>query len=166
MFLFAKKKGVESYKCKTWSPALQRRQHVRAINPRLSFLEEGGGEVANVAQLLSPFSFLGRELAFSGIKDIVKEYFPAVKLFDYTWFYHWTQRRNINRLPHPYLPFLSPGIKSCSSEIWFLRISKNLFHWKMEERATGTAILYLDIWDCIFFHKWQNHCPGQQRWNL
>ena len=56
---------------------------MRAINPRLSFLEEGGGGEANVAQLLSPFSFLGRELAFSGIKDIVKEYFPAVKLFDY-----------------------------------------------------------------------------------
>ena len=53
--------------------------------PKIEFFGGGvgcGGE-ANVAQLLSPFSFLGRELAFSGIKDIVKEYFPAVKIFDY-----------------------------------------------------------------------------------
>ena len=50
--------------------------------PKIEFFG-GGGREANVAQLLSPFSFLGRELAFSGIKDIVKEYFPAVKLFDY-----------------------------------------------------------------------------------
>ena len=52
--------------------------------PKIEFFGGGGvGGEANVAQLLSPFSFLGRELAFSGIKDIVKEYFPAVKLFDY-----------------------------------------------------------------------------------
>ena len=50
--------------------------------PKIEFFGGGGGE-ANVAQLLSPFSFLGRALTFSGIKDIVKEYFPAVKLFDY-----------------------------------------------------------------------------------
>ena len=53
--------------------------------PKIEFFGGGGrgGREASVAQLLSPFSFLGRELAFSGIKDIVKEYFPAVKLFDY-----------------------------------------------------------------------------------
>ena len=52
--------------------------------PKIEFFGGGGGRgEANVAQLLSPFSFLGRELAFSGIKDIVKGYFPAVKLFDY-----------------------------------------------------------------------------------
>ena len=52
--------------------------------PKIEFFGGGGLGEASVAQLLSPFSFLGRELAFSGIKDIVKEYFPAVKLFDYT----------------------------------------------------------------------------------
>ena len=54
--------------------------------PKIEFFGGGGrgGREASVAQLLSPFSFLGRELAFSGIiKDIVKGYFPAVKLFDY-----------------------------------------------------------------------------------
>ena len=38
--------------------------------PKIEFFGGGGGGgQANVAQLLSPFSFLGRELAFSGIKD-------------------------------------------------------------------------------------------------